>query len=290
MNTIILESKKFAERVKNQINLAQEKGALESIPTSYEIISDGGIDFIVRIVTNLMRKEKAKKQKAKNPEFNPFLPYDLDLFVSDISDTHLCLLNKYNVVDEHLLIVTRQFEEQENLLNFDDFLSLWAVLQEFNGLAFYNSGKIAGASVRHKHLQLIPREFTPRGIPIETVFNGVVFQEEIGIINSLPFGHAYSVLNNNLETLEELAKTSVNIYQNLLTSLNLQEGLPYNLLMTKEWMLIIPRSQPCYQDIGINSLGFSGAMLVRNQQELELVKECGPLEILKKVGFSQPTI
>ncbi|NIO40609.1 MAG: phosphorylase, partial [Burkholderiales bacterium] len=38
---------------------------------------------------------------------NPFLPYGKDLFVSDISETHLALLNKFNVIDYHLLIVTR---------------------------------------------------------------------------------------------------------------------------------------------------------------------------------------
>ena len=60
--------------------------------------------------------------------------------------------------------MTRAFEEQTDLLNLEDFAALWFCLQEIDGLAFFNGGKIAGASQRHKHLQLIPLPFfTQRG-------------------------------------------------------------------------------------------------------------------------------
>ena len=42
---------------------------------------------------------------------NPFLPYDPALLVAPISPTHVALLNRFNVVDDHFLIVTRSFEE-----------------------------------------------------------------------------------------------------------------------------------------------------------------------------------
>ncbi len=290
MSTIILESNNFYQRLKKQISIAQETGALQSIPTAYEIVADGGIDFVVRIVTNLIRKEEAQKKEAVKPNFNPFLPYEPDLFVADISDTHLCLLNKYNVIDEHLLIVTREFEEQEKLLNFADFLALWAILKQFNGLAFYNSGKIAGASVKHKHLQVIPLELAPGvpGIPLEGIMHKIEWRESIGIITPLPFRHAYTKLDyQESNTLEELAQISFNNYQKLLKTLNLIEGKPYNLLMRKEWMLIVPRSQPGYQDIGVNSLGFAGAMLVSYREQLDFVKEYQPLNILKAVAMTK---
>lgn len=286
MSTIILESKDFQQKLKNQISIAQQTGALQSIPTAYEIVSNGGIDFVVRIVKNLIRKQEAQKKEAVNPNFNPFLPYETDLFVADISDTHLCLLNKYNVIDEHLLIVTREFEEQEKLLNFADFLSLWAILAHFDGLAFYNAGKIAGASVKHKHLQLIPLELAPGipGIPIEEVMNNVEWKQSIGRIKAFPFSHVYTKLEyQESKTITELSQISLNSYQKLLNALNLTEGTPYNLLMRREWMLIIPRFQPEYQNIGINSLGFAGAMLVRHQEELDFVKEYQPLNILRAV-------
>jgi ATP adenylyltransferase len=102
---------------------------------------------------------------------------------------------------------------------------------------------------------------------------------------TLPFSHAYTKLTQG-DNVQESAKISLNNYQRLLNSLNLGEGWPYNLLMTREWMLVIPRSQPCYQNIGINSLGFAGGLLVRNQDELDFVKKHQPLNILKAVGVT----
>jgi ATP adenylyltransferase len=49
-------------------------------------------------------------------------------------------------------------------------------------------------------------------------------------------------------------------------------------------MLLVPRKQEKFQSIGINSLGFAGALLVKNQEELQLVKDHNPLEILASVG------
>src|SRR5512147_2954296 len=100
---IILESDSLWEKVQQQTKHAINCGALKSIATEYELIKHGEIDFVVRILDNLARKDKAKKQQKKHQkksgkDFNPFLPYEEDLFVTNISDTHLCLLNKFNVV------------------------------------------------------------------------------------------------------------------------------------------------------------------------------------------------
>ena len=87
---------------------------------------------------------------------NPFLPYEPDLYVADVSPTHVCILNKYNVVDLHLLIITRAFEHQESRLRLPDFQALWRCLVEYDSLGFYNSGHLSGASQPHKHLQVVP--------------------------------------------------------------------------------------------------------------------------------------
>ncbi len=59
---------------------------------------------------------------------NPFLPFDEDFFVTDISDTHVCLLNKFNVVDYHILIVARSFEGQESLLTLKTWGQIFSCL------------------------------------------------------------------------------------------------------------------------------------------------------------------
>jgi ATP adenylyltransferase len=64
------------------------------------------------------QQQPAQKQP---PSFrNPFLPYEEDLWVDHLSDSHTLLLNKFNVVPHHVLVVTRQFESQQDPLNSRD--------------------------------------------------------------------------------------------------------------------------------------------------------------------------
>ncbi len=51
-------------------------------------------------------------------------------------------------------------------------------------------------------------------------------------------------------------------------------------------MFILPRSQEDFDSISVNSLGFAGALLVRNQQQMQMLKDCQPMSILEQVGVS----
>jgi sulfate adenylyltransferase (ADP) / ATP adenylyltransferase len=278
--------------IKEQTKYALECGALLSIPTDCEFVEDQGMKFLVRIVSNLRRKDTAKKEDKKT---NPFLPYEQDLFVADISETHVCLLNKFNVVDYHLLIITRAFEEQEKLLTLADFAAFWACLAEFDGLVFYNGGKIAGASQPHKHLQIVPLPLTESGssIPIETLIKSAQFTDAVTTIPELPFVHAFGKLDPNWSQSPYTgAEKTLQLYEELLRAVGItaeadnQQSGAYNLLATREWMLIIPRSQESFQSISVNSLGFAGALLVRNQEQMQIIKEQKPMTILQNVGVS----
>ncbi len=295
----MLKSGTLWQRIKEQTEYARQSGALKSIATEYEFIEQNGIHFLVRILTNLVRKEKAQKQQdRKSAEsgkyFDPFLPYEEDLFVADLSETHLCLLNKFNVVDHHLLIITRGFEDQKNLLNLADFTALWRCLAEIDGFGFYNGGADAGASQRHKHLQLVPLPLVPDGkaVPIQDAIAKATFQDQIGKLGIFSFQQALIRLdwdeNSNIETI---AQQTLNAYHQLLNAVNIQgsNGLTgeqtqaYNLLMTRDWMLMIPRSQDSYENIAVNSLGLAGAMLVRSREQLEQLKTISPFKILQQV-------
>ncbi|WP_445635182.1 Phosphorylase [Nostoc sp. DSM 114161] len=292
---ILLQPGTLWKSVKERTEYALQCGALLSIPTEFEFVEQDGVRFLVRILSNLNRKKAAKEKQEKQSatsgkEFNPFLPYEEDLFVADISDTHVCILNKFNVVDYHLLIITRAFEEQESLLTLEDFTAMWVCLADFDGLGFYNSGKIAGASQRHKHLQLVPLPLAPSGsqIPIEPLLRETEFHNSIAI-PKLPFLHAFAPLNPQwVESPFTAGKATAEIYRTLLDDVGLdatQLGA-YNLLMTREWMLIVPRSQEHFHTISVNSLGFAGALLVKNAEEMQLLKDQGPITILKSVAIS----
>lgn len=301
--TLLLKPGTLWPRVIEQTQHALECGALLSLPTEHMFIEQGGVRFLVRTLSNLNLKREAKKAaKASGKKINPFLPYEEDLFVANISKTHICLLNKYNVANYHLLIITRDFEEQETLLTLQDFEALWACMVEFEGLAFYNAGKKAGASQRHKHLQLVPLPLTPAStpespqIPIASLLSTATFQGPVGTIPGFPFVHAFAKLDFTwAESPSKTALTTFEQYQTLLhtvglgarTGENKQSGA-YNLLLTRQWMLLIPRSQEDFESISVNSLGFAGALLVRNELEMELLKSYGPMNILKSVAL--PTV
>ncbi len=297
---ILLKPGTLWTRIQEQTQHGLECGALQSIKTDYEFVEEKGVNFLVRILANLTRKDEAKKKQdkaaKKGKDFNPFLPYEEDLFVADISPTHLCLLNKFNVVENHLLIVTREFESQDSLLNYQDFQAMWACLTEIDGLVFYNGGKIAGASQRHKHLQLVPTPLAPNqkeSIPIAPLFASAVFEGDVGRVPDLPFVNGLCRFDSDLvNSPNDAAQITLELYYKLLKAVNLltedteNNSIAYNFLATREWMFIVPRSEEHFESISVNSLGFAGALLVRNQEQMQMLKDCKPMEVLKQVGVS----
>jgi len=289
--TLLLEAGTLWERLTAATGHALSRGALQSLPTQCEFVEQGGIRFLVRVLASLARKDEAQEKSgaaASGKEFNPFLPYEEDLFVTDISGTHVCLLNKFNVLNHHLLIVTRTFENQESLLTLPDCEALCACMAEFEGLAFYNAGQTAGASQRHKHLQVVPLPLVAEGprIPIEPALAAAHFEGLVGTSPGFPFVHAIARLEPAVtKSPREAAAALCEGYHALLDAV-VPRGGAYNLLATRQWLLLVPRSQACFESIAINALGFAGALLVRNQQQLQVLKERGPLTVLSRVAVS----
>lgn len=281
---------------------ALQTGALIPVPTEYEFIDDAGIRFFVRILSALRRKDDARKRQerestASGRQVNPFLPYEKELFVSNITETHLAILNKFNVLEHHLLIVTRHFEDQETLLTFNDFRALWICMTEYHGLGFYNGGEAAGASQQHKHLQLVPLPIASEGpeIPVEPLLSKAVFEGSFGTVPAFPFLHVFTRFDHEIvQSSADAAEKSFNLYCEMLRRAGMtsadregpqRQSAPYCLLVTRKWMLLIPRSREFFNSVSINSLGFAGALLVRNKEQLEMVKQCGPMTVLRKVAL-----
>lgn len=274
---------------------ARRCGAIQSIPTTAEVIEQSGVAFQVRVIAALAKKEEAK---AAQPNANPFLPYDPDLFVAEISATHVALLNKFNVVDHHLLIVTRAFEDQEMLLTREDCAALLIGLAEIDGLGFYNAGPAAGASQRHKHLQLIPLPASPEPrLPIEPLLRSVRMAGTIGTVPGLPFLHAYAPMDPDwIEPRRDGASSLLARYRALLRAVSVSveataggaaPSAPYNLLVTRQWLLLVPRSEEYFEGISINALGFAGALLAKDAAQLAILRKHGPMTALQRVALPQ---
>ena len=63
------------------------------------------------------------------------------------------------------------------------------------------------------------------------------------------------------------------------------QSMPYNMLVTNDWMMVVPRTKEHFQDISINALGFAGSLFVRDQNQLEQIKQYGPINVLQSVAL-----
>ncbi len=283
------------------INETSEKalvsGSLLPISTSSEYVDDKDVRFVVRLLPNLARKDDDRLKRAQENRGNPFLPYEKDLFVAEVSPTHIALLNKFNVMHRHLLIVTREFEDQEDLLKPADFAALWTCMAEYDALGFYNGGKAAGASQAHKHLQIVPLPLAEQGppVPIEPLLEEVRDTGRITQLRSFGFLHRFVrlALDDSRFPSAPVEQCS-DLYRQMLSELGMaaphkQEAVSqsgaYCLLVTRQWMLLVPRSREFYGPISVNSLGFAGCLLVRRSEDLDLVRRTGPLELLRSVSI-----
>ena len=286
-------------------------------------------------------------RKARREWRNPFLPYEEDLWVQHLSESHTLLLNKFNIVPHHCLVVTRRFEAQEEPLDEADFAATWMALQVGrdaagtgrgrggdragrggagltntlrlpdgcpavsqappNGaLAFYNCGPLSGASQPHKHVQLLPLpiwEAAPAGETGATTFtrhilaataNSVPWAAEE--LRSLPFASFAARLPAADEECSPAALAAA--YAGLLQRCTEfagsrgpgqgEEGpapLSYNMVLTRTFMMLVPRRAEADGPISCNSVAFAGSFFVRSTEELGYVRGTGPMRILSSVGF-----
>jgi ATP adenylyltransferase/5',5'''-P-1,P-4-tetraphosphate phosphorylase II len=116
--------------------------------------------------------------------------------------------------------------------------------------------------------------------------------------------HAVYRLNKSDFSSSQLTE----IYSKLLAQINLNvnnEGIieqSYNFIMTRRWILIVPRSRgdwifPSSEEedlkpLSINAVGWAGLMLIKRQNELNALRAltvsggCSPLNILQTLCIS----
>jgi len=265
----------FWAEVVDRADAAIASGAMHSFECALEYVQDAGVEFVLRIATRFPKGETAAGRVSDAPKLpsNPFLDPEPALVVREVNGTHRALLNKFSVLREHLLLVTREFEDQSSLLNERDFAALAVCMQDAEVLAFYNGGTEAGASQGHKHLQLVTLPLSPRhSIPMDSLLGATQPQ--------LPFRHAFARLAPG-----QVARPSemVSTYRDLHRRAGLEAPKPYNLLVTHEWMLVVPRARDRFEGVSINSLAFSGSFFVRDAAHAHTIASSGPMSVLKSV-------
>ncbi|EFJ46772.1 hypothetical protein VOLCADRAFT_92922 [Volvox carteri f. nagariensis] len=205
---------------------------------------------------------------------NPFLPPEPELFVRHLGPEHSLVLNKFNVVHHHVLVITREFRSQAEPLYGSDLAATLDVVRAMpaGGVAFYNCGPNSGRSQPHKHMQAA--EAAPLQ-PLE--------------LRRLPY-RCYVALLPDRPTPQQLEVAFHTLLQTCFPGYNyepsplLQEGstprdaatavavaagsVSYNVLLTSSWMMLVPRGRERCGPLALNSLAFAGPSIMPNDPRL----------------------
>lgn len=273
------------------IRRARAAGALCPIASEADEIAEGGVCFTVRVLAG--RPPARAHGRGRS---DPFADPDPALVVGAVSDTHLCLLNKFPVLERHLLLVTRAFAPQEAWLDAADQAALAAGLTGIDGLGFYNGGPVAGASQGHKHLQLVPLPLgaaEPSGpadaavLPIAPWLDAAPSGSGPVALPGAPFPHAFVRIEagawQDPAAIGRLADAALAVLGVRPTAGpdGLRQSAPYNLLVTRRWLLAVARARAEVEGIPVNALGFAGSFVVRDAAGLARLRALGPLAVLR---------
>lgn len=224
---------------------------------------------------------KPDREEVVKNNINPFLKSEPELTILDsiMNDEYKLVLNKFPIVAEHLLLVTKKQISQASLLTPNDLKASLQLLKTLQGdteeedndddddddepevkaksrfAVFYNCGPNSGFSIDHKHLQCIKlptklktfQDFAVQENPEPFIPN---IKREALEYESVAFANFTVPLPKKIEDDEHLVMCYVNLLQRALTYFqqwDVEEGSTrakpsYSFIMTTEWMSIIPRS------------------------------------------------
>ncbi|KAI9223659.1 hypothetical protein BC828DRAFT_413026 [Blastocladiella britannica] len=306
---------------------ALANGNVVFAPTTKRTVADSvtGLQFCVLIAPSLAKKPGGRASPLPTSAGavaparpNPFLPYDPALWVADIlpGNTHVLLLNKFPVIADHVLVVTKgiiagwywlslmvtiiapDFMDQDEPMSLADvaatLVTLGAMDPADHALAFYNCGRESGSSQPHRHVQVfpnaspVPMDALIRSVPdhhlgmsvTTSMWNASIpdVQCKIDTIERLPFHHRLT--RRRTDASESSDKEALELhaaYTGHLHALAAAIGftptttgsvLPHNVLLTRDWMLVVPRSRShstTEPRIGLNAVAYAGSVLVTSE-------------------------
>lgn len=165
------------EMVRAKFNTAKANGDVNFYPTQVAVLTLGSVLFQLRFSPSLANKPKGPPPAIDGPgkkakPFNPFEDPPPTALISDLQPGHRLVLNKFAIVPEHFLLITRAFKQQTHLLGADDLAAAHACIRAYHEhgaggqelFVFFNSGEHSGASQPHRHLQLLPVDRMREGL------------------------------------------------------------------------------------------------------------------------------
>lgn len=271
--------------------------------------AETGTQYLVTYAPSLLKKPERGDDETINR--NPFAEPEPELTVDgDLNDEgeYKLLLNKYPVVPEHALLVTKEFKPQTSALTPKDLFTAYSLIDKLDDedemirhMAFYNCGVNSGSSQDHKHLQLLklPEKFLcfqDKLCSGQESFIPNVHTEPLQD-GKLSFAHFVAPLPEDSASVDEdlLAMTFIAVLQRALTFFQdwtnekPKMDVSYNVMLTKQWICVVPRSasKSKQMNIGFNATGYVGMVLVKDEEVLKKIQENPHIvdELLLECGF-----
>ncbi|KAL9619412.1 MAG: hypothetical protein Q9160_006007, partial [Pyrenula sp. 1 TL-2023] len=214
------------------------------------------------------------------------------ILVQTIHDTHLLVLNKFTIFRPQLLLLTvDSYRRQTEPLTFEELRAAWAVLTGI-GKKYYvlfNCTPVAGASRMHKHMQVIPHPVTVNGV--EDGFQFFPDLESSTQATAVPFKNFIERCRGLSGETSKRDQQIFEMYLRLLAQTRAALSIPpedpvcpHNVVLTQDWMILIPRRSKVFHGITANAAGMMGSVWLMKQSEFEEWKARGPANVLAALG------
>ncbi|KAH8763495.1 ATP adenylyltransferase-domain-containing protein [Hyaloscypha sp. PMI_1271] len=269
------------ERSLRQFDALVERGNLLWRTTTPQLIKADPFNFQFRSANSLTAKPiLSSTDPGRSKSTNAFSDTDPDFLLSHIGPSHTLILNKYCVVRPQFLLHTNTFIPQSDHLTESDLAAAWTVLSSLTRgkyIVIYNCGFEGGSSVGHKHLQILPRPKKEEGFEFFPDLLGI--DSDTSTVPKIPFRYSVKKLLPSPS-----AAQLIGIYKSLVEQARVKEAAGHNVLLTKDWMLVIPRTKGRKGILSANAAAMAGMVWVTGEEEVRQWVEAGPMKLLCEFG------
>jgi ATP adenylyltransferase len=281
----------FDELVSKQIIIYDTAQSLVACPSP----SFPGFPLAFIVTNAFLKKPQYPGEKPANTRDGLLPGSDINMNgfeICDVGERHFLGFNMFCAFRPHLMILTkdghkRQFADLEEA----DVAALWTTLvdlgnastdtngqkdEEQDWVGIYNCGKDGGCSRLHRHMQLFP-------MPPKEDFR--LFPDLDEKDSRVPFKFFIRRFATS-PTPAEIFDVYVDLLTLARAALGIQreDPCPHNLVLTKRWMVIVPRRHGNLEGLGVNAIGMMGLIIPNSEVEYQEWKKVGPEKVVAWCG------
>ncbi|KAI9698519.1 MAG: hypothetical protein M1836_004100 [Candelina mexicana] len=276
-------------------------------PTTPITHTDNNFKFQFLICPQILHKPQLPADSSPTETPKSDISQPPSLHITDLPPAHTLKLNAYPILrPSYLLLTTSSLRRQSSPLSLADITVARTTLtslspvpsrennesdseeeEEEEGrdyMVMYNSGREAGCSRFHKHMQILPRPSVasfplfPDRPPEDPVNVPYIYE----LIRHPP---SPSSSSNTLSQIFTSYISSLNHFRALLGIRCEDQPVPHNVLMTQEWTVVIPRRRAQAGGLSANAAGMMGLVWVGTEGEMERWKREGAWRVLGELGL-----